>query len=130
MNRDVAQLWSDALGAAGTVVRYGHWGRPLLVFPTEGHGAWEFEQQGMTGAVAPLIEAGRLKVYCVDGYDQASWSDRSIPLVERLRRGVWVRPQPPPGGTGPPPRALRGLDHRPGRALDPAGLPGPGRGSH
>jgi esterase/lipase superfamily enzyme len=86
MNRDVAELWSDELGAAGTVVRYGHWGRPLLVFPTEGHGAWEFEQQGMTGAVAGLIDAGRLKVYCVDGFDRASWSDRGIPLEERARR--------------------------------------------
>jgi esterase/lipase superfamily enzyme len=86
MNRDVAELWSDALGAAGTVVRYGHWGRPLLVFPTEGQGAWEFEEHGMIGAVAGLLDAGRLKVYCVDSYDQASWSDRTIPLEERARR--------------------------------------------
>ena len=86
MNREVTELWSDAIGAAGTVVRYGHWGRPLLVFPTEGSGAWEFEQQGMTGAVAGLIDAGRLKVYCVDGFDAASWSDRSLPLEERARR--------------------------------------------
>ncbi len=35
MNRETAELWSDALGAAARVVRYGHWGRPFLVFPAE-----------------------------------------------------------------------------------------------
>ena len=29
----VVDLWSPAIGAAGTVIRYGHWGRPVLVFP-------------------------------------------------------------------------------------------------
>ena len=32
--QEVAELWSGAM-ARGTVVRYGHWGRPVLVFPTE-----------------------------------------------------------------------------------------------
>ena len=86
MNREVTELWSDALGEAGTVMRYGHWGRPLLVFPTERARAWDFENKGMTGAVAGLIDAGRLKLYCVDGFDAASWSDRSLPLEERARR--------------------------------------------
>ena len=35
MSREVAELWSDSLGAAGTVIRYGHYGRPVLVFPSE-----------------------------------------------------------------------------------------------
>ena len=48
----MAELWSGALGRAPTVIRYGHWGRPVLVFPTEGHDAWEFEQHGMIDTVA------------------------------------------------------------------------------
>ncbi len=86
MNRAAAELWSGAIGAAGTVIRYGHWGRPALVFPTEGGQAAEFEHRGMVGAVAHLIDAGRLKLYCVDSYDAGSWSDQSIPLEERARR--------------------------------------------
>ncbi len=86
MNRAAAELWSDAIGAAGTVIRYGHWGRPALVFPTEGGQAAEFEHRGMVGAVSHLIDAGRLKLYCVDSYDAASWSDQTIPLEERARR--------------------------------------------
>ncbi len=86
MNREVASLWSDALGAAGTVVRYGHWGRPVLVFPSEQGSAFDFENNGMLGAVGDLVEAGRVKIYCVGSYDAASWSNAGIPLEERARQ--------------------------------------------
>jgi len=86
MNRESAELWSGAIGSAGTVIRYGHWGRPALAFPSEGGHATDFENNGMVDAVAGLIEAGRLKLYCVDSYDAASWSDQEIPLEERARR--------------------------------------------
>jgi esterase/lipase superfamily enzyme len=86
MNRESAELWSGAIGSAGTVIRYGHWGRPALAFPSEGGHATDFENNGMVDAVAGLIEARRLKLYCVDSYDAASWSDQEIPLEERARR--------------------------------------------
>ena len=85
MSREVAELWSDAIGAAGTVIRYGHWGRAVLVFPTERGRACDFENNGMLGAVGGLVEAGRLKVYCVDSYHAGSWSNRDAPLEERAR---------------------------------------------
>ena len=68
------------------VVRYGHWGRPLLAFPAERGDAGEFERRGMVAAIEGLLAAGRVKLYCVDSFDGASWSDRSIPLEERARR--------------------------------------------
>jgi esterase/lipase superfamily enzyme len=77
------ELWSPAIGDSGSVVVHGHWGRPVLVFPSEGGTAWDFEQHGMIGAVGGLLEAGRVKLYCVDSFDSASWSDRSRPLEER-----------------------------------------------
>ena len=86
MNRQVAELWSDAIGAPGTVVRYGHWGRPVLAFPSEQGKAWDFENNGMVGAVASLLDEGRLKLYCVDSYDAQSWSDTGIPVEERAQR--------------------------------------------
>jgi hypothetical protein len=86
VNREVAELWSDAIGAPGTVIRYGHWGRPALVFPSEQGKAWDFENNGMVGAVAGLLEEGRLKLYCVDSYDAQSWSDTAIPVEERAQR--------------------------------------------
>jgi esterase/lipase superfamily enzyme len=73
-------------GARGTVVAYGHWGRPVLVFPTEKGDAWEWANNGMVGAAAELIEAGRVKLYCVDSFDAGTWSAHHLPLEERARR--------------------------------------------
>jgi len=86
VNREVAEIWSDAIGAAGTVIRYGHWGRAVLAFPSERGKAWDFESNGMIGAMEGLLDAGRLKVYCVDSYDAASWSNQEIPVEGRARQ--------------------------------------------
>jgi len=86
MSREVTELWSDALDAAGTVIRYGHWGRAVLAFPSEQGRARDFEDNGMIDALAGLLDTGRLKIYCVDSYDAASWSNQDIPLEERARR--------------------------------------------
>ena len=53
------------------VLAYGHWGRPLLVFPSELGKRWDWEDSGMIGALGPLIEDGRVKVYCADGADES-----------------------------------------------------------
>ncbi|MGH3102570.1 MAG: esterase family protein [Gaiellaceae bacterium] len=74
----------------GNVLVYGHWGRPLLAFPSEQGPCDQYEERGMIAAIGDLIEAGRVKVYCVDSYDAASWHDRSLPLEESARRhGVY-----------------------------------------
>ena len=86
MREQAVELYSPAIGAAGTVVGYGHWGRPVLVFPSEQGRAWDFANNGMVGAVTDLIEAGRVKLYCVDSYDARTWAAGDVPLEERARR--------------------------------------------
>ena len=78
-------LWSPAIGAEGRVIAYGHWGRPLLAFPSQEGPAWQYEERGMIDAVADLIEAGRVKVYAVDSYDSGSWYRHDVPLEERAQ---------------------------------------------
>jgi esterase/lipase superfamily enzyme len=68
------------------VAAYGHWGRPVLAFPAERGDAGEFERRGMVAAIGDLLDAGRVKLYCVDSFDSESWSNRDIPLEERARR--------------------------------------------
>lgn len=85
MRREHHSLWSDGIGSAGTIV-YGHYGRPVLVFPSEQGHCYDFEDNGMVDMVAGDIEQGRLKLYCVDSYDAASWSARDLPLEERARQ--------------------------------------------
>jgi len=83
--RAAAELWSDSIGASGSVIRYGHFGRPVLVFPSERGHAGDFEGNGMVAAVEGLLSAGRVKLYCVDSYDAASWANVALPLEERAR---------------------------------------------
>jgi esterase/lipase superfamily enzyme len=68
------------------ILVYGSYGRPLLVFPAERGNRYEWEDRGMIHEIAGLIEAGRVKVYCVDSWDSATWQDQGLPLEERARR--------------------------------------------
>lgn len=86
MERTYVEFDAAGFGRAGSVIRYGHWGRPVLAFPSEAGRAWDWENNGMVEAVRPLIDAGRLKLYCVDTFDDQTWSDRWLPLEERARR--------------------------------------------
>jgi esterase/lipase superfamily enzyme len=91
------ELHSPAIGAAGSVVSYGHYGRAVLAFPAERGRAWDWQDQGMIDAVGGLLEAGRIKLYCVDSFDAASWSNQSVPLEERAwqhgRYESWILDQ-------------------------------------
>jgi len=78
-------LYSPAIGADGAVIAYGHYGRPLLAFPSQEGPAWQYEERGMIDAVGGLIEAGRVKVYAVDSFDSGSWYRQDLPLEERAR---------------------------------------------
>src|SRR2546421_3314328 len=89
MRQYSTELWAPALGAAGTVLGYGHYGRPALVFPSEQGRAWDFANNGMVGAVADLIEAGRGQAV----------------IARSLDAPHPAAPPPPPPGGGPPPRA-------------------------
>ena len=85
MRREQVEIEAPSIGGAGTVIGYGQFGRPLLLFAAERGRAWDLEGVGMIDAVADLIEAGRVKLYCVDSYDGASWSNRAIALEDRAR---------------------------------------------
>src|SRR5690349_20817877 len=57
-----ADRWySGRLQQEVTVVRWGSYGRPVLVFPSAGGDAEETERMGLVGACAGLLAAGRVK---------------------------------------------------------------------
>ena len=57
---------SDRLEQEFTVARWGHFGAPVLVFPTAGGDAEEIERNHLVDACAGLLEAGRVKIYSCD----------------------------------------------------------------
>jgi esterase/lipase superfamily enzyme len=68
------------------LLAYGHYGRPLLVFPSEQGAPHDYESNGMIGVLSGLIDAGRLKVYCAPSWDAWTWADNSVPTEERAQR--------------------------------------------
>jgi esterase/lipase superfamily enzyme len=70
----------------GNLLAYGHWGRPVLAFPSEQGPCWQYEEHGMVDAVGSLLESGRIKLYCVDSWDAGTWQAHDAPLEERARR--------------------------------------------
>jgi esterase/lipase superfamily enzyme len=80
----VVELHSPAIGAAGRVVVHGHYGRPVLAFPSEGGGAYDFQDRGMLDAVGHLVEAGRTKLYCVDAFDSGGRSGYESWVIDQV----------------------------------------------
>lgn len=77
MTRTVSSWHSERLGQEIALARWGHWGQPVLVFPTAGGDAEEIERMHLLGALSPLIEAGRIKVYSCDSLAGRALAARS-----------------------------------------------------
>ncbi|MBI3924708.1 MAG: esterase [Armatimonadetes bacterium] len=65
---------------------YGHFGQPLLAFPTASSDFEEFERHGMIDALSHFINVGLIKLYTINSINGDSWSNYSIPVAERARR--------------------------------------------
>ena len=77
MKREYHRWYSHRLGMELGVVVYGHWGPPLLGFPTSAGDEWELEGQGLIGSLAPLIDAGRVKFFSVNSVNWAGLYNKS-----------------------------------------------------
>lgn len=64
--KKVTRWYSTRLEQEITLARWGHWGQPVVLFPTAGGDAEEVERMHLIGAIKPLIDAGRIKVYSFD----------------------------------------------------------------
>lgn len=83
MNVDIVSWtlpWLDRPLQAG---RYGHFGRPVIFFPTGGADWLDCERFGMVEALAPLIEAGAIKLYSVDAVNRDAWTQPDLPPWRR-----------------------------------------------
>lgn len=89
IDRQVFTWYSERLERRLPLVRWGHYGQPVLAFATAGGDPEEIERWQMIGALSGLIEAGRIKVYSVDSTAGRTWIDRrDDPL-----HGTWIQDQ-------------------------------------
>lgn len=86
MNRQVWRGHSAGLGAEVRVARWGHYGRPVLWMSAAGGDALEAERYQLIEPLAPLIEAGRIKLYAADSLGNARWLGQDPGLNARYLR--------------------------------------------
>jgi esterase/lipase superfamily enzyme len=77
MHRRYEKFYSPAVGRDMEILSFGHYGKPLIIFPNGGR-FHDFEDNGMVGSVSHLIDAGKLKLYCPDTLDNESWLRQDI----------------------------------------------------
>ncbi len=76
MKKDVTRWYSERLEMEMPLVRWGHYGTPVLLFPTAGGDAEESERFHLIGALGGLIDDGRIKVYSIDSIAGRAWLER------------------------------------------------------
>src|SRR3954469_21606596 len=75
--------YSPRLGHDMGVAVFGHWGPPLLAFPTSHGDEWELQRHGLIDAIADLVDAGRVKVLCVGSNNHESFLDEHARPLHR-----------------------------------------------
>jgi esterase/lipase superfamily enzyme len=65
---------------------FGHWGQPLLAFPTSHGDEWELQRHGLLDGVGDCIEAGNVKVFCVGSNNHDSFYNKQAHPFHRSWR--------------------------------------------
>lgn len=78
MNKRHEKIYSPAMGHEMDVLAFGHYGAPLIAFPSGGGQYFDFENNHMIAVLEPLIQAGKIKVYCPPSPDNDSWLNSGL----------------------------------------------------
>ena len=72
-DKNVTRWYSQRLQQEVQLIRWGHFGTPVLLFPTAGGDAEEIERFHLIRVLRPLIDAGRVKIYSTDSVAGKAW---------------------------------------------------------
>jgi esterase/lipase superfamily enzyme len=86
MQIEYHKWYSPILGHDMELKVYGYFGKPVLVFPSQGGRFYDFEDWGMTNAVAKFTGSGQIKLFTVDSLDGQSWANWDAHPADRARR--------------------------------------------
>lgn len=83
MTKTASRWRSDRLHCDVSLVRWGTFGQPVLLFPTAGGDAEEIERMDIIRVLDPLITAGRIKVYSCDSIAGAALAAKEGSVAHR-----------------------------------------------
>ena len=84
MPKAVERWYSPRMEQHIGLARWGHFGTPVLVFPTAGGDAEEVERNHLVAACGPLIDAGRVKLYSCDSVAGRAMVAKTGPPAYRM----------------------------------------------
>lgn len=85
MNRELTSWYSHTLDKEMPIVTYGHYGFALLLIPTAAADYLEYERFQLIDAIAPFINAGKIKVFSINSINNESWLNRQM---EGAHKGI------------------------------------------
>ena len=86
MERWLTGWYSPALGKEMPVAVYGHYGFALLLIPTAAADYLEYERFELIDAIAPFIEAGKVKVFSINSINTESWMNYGLEGRQKVVR--------------------------------------------
>ena len=86
MHIEYHKWWSPSLGHDMELKVYGHAGKPVVVFPTQGGRFFEYEDFGMVEACQGSIDSGKIQIFAVDSIDGQSWTNWDSSPAQRAAR--------------------------------------------
>ena len=78
MERQITSWHSSSLNLEMPLAIYGHFGFALMMIPTAAADYLEYERFQLIDAIAPFIEAGRVKVYSINSMNRESWMNNEM----------------------------------------------------
>lgn len=90
MERNLFSWHSPSLNKEMPIASYGHYGIALLLVPTAAADYLEYERFQLMNHLAPLIDAGKVKVFSIDSINNESWLNNNIdPKQKSIRHQQW-----------------------------------------
>lgn len=75
MKTEYFKHYSKSLGRGMEYKTYGNKGKGVLVFPSQDGRFYDYQDFDMVATLSEHIDAGRIRLICVDGIDRETWSD-------------------------------------------------------
>jgi esterase/lipase superfamily enzyme len=76
MHQEHHRWYSSRVSKEMGIRVHGHYGAPIVVFPTSGGDEWEYERQGMVDALGAHLDGGKVKLFCVNSVNNESWYNK------------------------------------------------------
>lgn len=90
MQREIHNWYSPALRKEMQIAVYGHYGFPLLMFPSAAADFLEYERFDMIQSIAPYINSGKCKVFSINSINSESWLNNNMyPPHKSIRHGEY-----------------------------------------